>query len=232
MTKKLGMNMARKHVKCECDRWYYWCDKLGLLVWQDMPSGDSGRNDESKANYRLELKAIVDALHNHPCIVVWVPFNEGWGQHDTRQVVTWLEDYDPTRLVNEASGWHDRGSGLISDMHKYPAPGMRPVEDRRTVVLGEFGGLGMPVRGHTWQDEKNWGYVSYDTAEKLTAAYVDLLTQMRPLISQGLSAAIYTQTSDVEGEVNGLMTYDRQRVKMDLDRIAAAARALYDAPPK
>jgi hypothetical protein len=171
-------------------------------------------------------------LQNHPCIVVWVPFNEGWGQHDTRQVVTWLEGYDPTRLVNEASGWHDRGSGRISDMHKYPAPGMRPVEDRRTVVLGEFGGLGMPVRGHTWQDEKNWGYVSYDTAEKLTAAYVDLLTQMRPLISQGLSAAIYTQTSDVEGEVNGLMTYDRQRVKMDLDRVAAAAQALYDAPPK
>jgi hypothetical protein len=232
MTKKFGMNMARKHVKCECDRWYYWCDKLGLLVWQDMPSGDSGRNDESKANYRRELKALVDTLYNHPCIVVWVPFNEGWGQHDTRQVVSWLEDYDPTRIVNEASGWHNRGSGLLSDMHNYRAPGMRPVEERRAVVLGEFGGLGMPVHGHTWQDEKNWGYVSYDSPEKLTDAYVALLTHMRPLISQGLSAAVYTQTSDVEVEVNGLMTYDRERVKMDLDRIAAAAQRLYETPPK
>jgi beta-galactosidase/beta-glucuronidase len=232
MTKKLGMNMARKHVKCECDRWYYWCDKLGLLVWQDMPSGDAGKNDESKANYRRELKGMIDALRNHPCIVVWVPFNEGWGQHDTGQVVSWLEDYDRSRLVNESSGWHDQGSGHVSDMHKYPGPGMRPVEERRAVVLGEFGGLGMPIRGHTWQDEKNWGYVSYDTAAKLTDAYVDLLTQMRPLVKQGLSAAVYTQTSDVEGEVNGLMTYDRERVKMDLDRIANAARQLYDVAPK
>lgn len=232
MTKKLGMNMARKHVKCECDRWYYWCDMLGLLVWQDMPSGETGRNDDSKANYRRELQAMVDALGNHPSIVVWVPFNEGWGQHDTRDVVNWLEGYDATRPVNEASGWHNRGSGKISDMHNYPGPGMRPVEEKRVIVLGEFGGLGMPVKGHTWQDEKNWGYVSYDSLEKLTDAYVTLLTRMRPLVGQGLSAAVYTQTSDVEGEVNGLMTYDRDRVKMDADRIAAAARRLYEAPPK
>ncbi|MEX2309742.1 MAG: sugar-binding domain-containing protein [Pirellulales bacterium] len=232
MTKKFGMNMARKHVKYECDRWYYWCDKLGLLVWQDMPSGSAGRDNGSKKNYRKELKAMVDALRNHPCIVMWVPFNEGWGQHDTREVVSWLKDYDPSRLVNEASGWHNRGSGLVSDMHNYPGPGMRPVEERRAVVLGEFGGLGMPVRGHTWQDEKNWGYVSYDTHEKLTDAYVNLLTQMRPLIGQGLSAAVYTQTSDVEIEVNGLMTYDREHVKMDLERVATAARRLYDTAPK
>jgi hypothetical protein len=231
MTKKFGMNMARKHVKYECDRWYYWCDKLGLLVWQDMPSGDSSRNDESRANYRSELRAMVDTLHNHPSIVVWVPFNEGWGQHNTREVVTWLEEYDPSRPVNEASGWHDRGSGQISDMHSYPGPGMRPVETKRAVVLGEFGGLGMPVRGHTWQDEKNWGYVSYDSPDKLTDAYVALLTKLRLLIGQGLSAAVYTQTSDVEIEVNGLMTYDRELVKMDIDRMSAAARKLYEAPP-
>ena len=119
------MNMARKHVKYESDRWYYWCDKLGLLVWQDMPSGDAEQNDESKANYRRELKAMIDALRNHPSIVMWVPFNEGWGQHDTPEVVAWLEEYDPTRPVNEASGWHDSGSGDVSDMHSYPGPGMR-----------------------------------------------------------------------------------------------------------
>jgi hypothetical protein len=232
MTKKFGMNMARKHVKYECARWYYWCDKLGLLVWQDMPSGNAEQSDAGKANYRRELKAMVDALHNHPCIVMWVPFNEGWGQHDTPEVVAWLQDYDPTRLVNEASGWHDRGSGAVSDMHSYPGPGVRPVEPNRAVVLGEFGGLGMPVRGHTLRDERNWGYVSYDTKEKLTDAYIDLLTRMRPLIGQGLSAAVYTQTSDVETEVNGLMTYDRELVKMDLARIAAAARRLHDPPPK
>jgi hypothetical protein len=231
MTKKFGMNMARKHVKYEPARWYYWCDRLGLLVWQDMPSGDADQSDDGKAHYRRELQAMVDALHNFPCIVMWVPFNEGWGQHDMLETVAWLQDYDPSRPVNEASGWHDRGSGTISDMHSYPGPGMRPVEKDRVVVLGEFGGLGMPVRGHTLRDERNWGYVSYDTKEKLTDAYIDLLTRMRPLIGQGLSAAVYTQTSDVETEVNGLMTYDRELVKMDLARIAAAAKRLYDPPP-
>ncbi len=231
MTKKFGMNMARKHVKYESARWYYWCDKLGLLVWQDMPAGDSPRNDESKANFRTELKAMIDTLHNFPSIVMWVPFNEGWGQYDTPEIVQWIESYDPTRPVNEASGWTDQHSGTVSDMHSYPGPGMRLVEEDRVVVLGEFGGLGMPVSGHSWQAEKNWGYVSYKTAEELTEAYVNLLTRMRPLIGRGLSAAVYTQTSDVEIEVNGLMTYDRDVVKMDLERIAVAANKLYLPPP-
>ncbi len=231
MTKQFGMNMARKHVKYESARWYYWCDKLGLMIWQDMPSGDAGRNDESKANYRRELKAMIDALHPFPSIVMWVPFNEGWGQHDTGDVVAWIQEYDPTRPVNEASGWHDRKTSDVSDMHSYPGPGMRPVEEKRVSVLGEFGGLGMPVAGHTWQAEKNWGYVSYKTAAELTHAYVELLTQMRPLIGMGLSAAVYTQTSDVEIEVNGLMTYDREIVKMNLETIAAAAKKLYLPPP-
>jgi hypothetical protein len=232
MTKKLGMNMARKHVKYECARWYYWCDRLGLLVWQDMPSGDAQRNDESRANYRRELQAMIDALHNFPSIVMWVPFNEGWGQHATSETVEWIQQYDPTRPVNEASGWTDRGSGDVSDMHSYPGPGMREPEDDRVSVLGEFGGLGMPVRGHTWQQERNWGYVSYNNAEELTDAYVNLLTEMRPLIGRGLAAAVYTQTSDVEIEVNGLMTYDRELVKMDESRIAEAARKLYLPPPE
>ncbi len=131
MTKKLGMNMARKHVKYESARWYYWCDRLGLLVWQDMPSGDAQRNDESRANYRRELQAMIDALHNFPSIVMWVPFNEGWGQHATRETVGWIQQYDPTRPVNEASGWTDGGSGDVSDMHSYPGPGMRA---RRTTA--------------------------------------------------------------------------------------------------
>jgi hypothetical protein len=232
MTQKLGMNMARKHTKYECDRWYYWCDKLGLLVWQDMPSGDSDRTPESRANYRRELKSMIDALRNHPSIVMWVPFNEGWGQHDTPEVVAWLQKYDPSRPINEASGWHDRGSGDVSDMHNYPGPGMRTVESDRVVVLGEFGGLGMPIKGHTWTDEKNWGYVSYATNEELTDAYVALLRAMRPLVSRGLSAAVYTQTSDVEVEVNGFMTYDREMVKMDADRITKETRRLYGPTPK
>jgi hypothetical protein len=231
MTKRLGMNMARKHVKYECPRWYYWCDRLGLLVWQDMPSGDVHKSAESKANYRRELKAMIDALHNFPSIVMWVPFNEGWGQHYTEDIVKWLQQYDPTRPVNEASGWHDKGSGDVADMHNYPGPGMREPEPNRVSVLGEFGGLGMPVRGHTWQDEKNWGYVSYDSAEELTDAYVELLTMMRPMIGRGLSAAVYTQTTDVEIEVNGLMTYDRGLVKMDKARIVEAAQKLYLPPP-
>ncbi|WP_210417964.1 glycoside hydrolase family 2 protein [Bythopirellula goksoeyrii] len=230
-TKQFGMNMARKHTKVESARWYYWCDKLGLLVWQDMPSGDADKTDESKANYRRELKAMIDTLHNHPSIVMWVPFNEGWGQHDTQEVVAWLEAYDPSRPINEASGWHDRGSGLISDTHSYPGPAMRPMEEDRVIVLGEFGGLGMPVPGHTWQDQANWGYVSYQTKEELTDAYVALLDAMRFLIGQGLSAAVYTQTSDVEIEVNGLLTYDRELEKMDSAKITAAAKRLFEPPP-
>ncbi len=232
MTKKFGMNMARKHVKVEIPRWYYWCDKLGLLVWQDMPSSNVGEEAAGKQNFRRELQAIVDDLGNHPSIVMWVPFNEGWGQHDVPETVAWLEQYDPSRPVNEASGWHDRGTGTVSDMHNYPGPGMRPVEEDRVVVLGEFGGLGMPLSGHTWQEERNWGYVSYDNKEALTDAYVALLTRLWLLIPQGLSAAVYTQTSDVEIEVNGLMTYDREVVKMDLERIAEAARRLHGTPPK
>ena len=231
MTKKFGMNMARKHVKVEPARWYYWCDRLGLLVWQDMPSGHTAKTAESRVNFKRELQAMLDALHHFPSIVMWVPFNEGWGQHETPEIAGWVKEYDQTRPVNEASGWHDHGSGDVADMHNYPGPGMREPEADRVSVLGEFGGLGLPVAEHTWQPEENWGYVSYTNAEDLTNAYVDLLTKMRPLIGRGLAAAVYTQTTDVEIEVNGLMTYDRAVVKMDLDRITEAARKLYLPPP-
>ncbi|MCP5520660.1 MAG: beta galactosidase jelly roll domain-containing protein [Verrucomicrobiales bacterium] len=238
MTKRLGMNMARKHVKVEPERWYYWCDKLGLLVWQDMPSGsfggrdDARLSDEASAEYEKELRRLVAGRYNHPSIIMWVPFNEGWGQHETPRYAALVKQLDPSRLVNEASGWTDRGSGDVKDIHAYPGPSAPAPEEERAVVLGEFGGLGLPMRGHTWQSEANWGYRSFTDSDSLTAAYVTLMKKLHPLVgSHGLSAAVYTQTSDVEVEVNGLMTYDRERVKLDLDAIAAAARKLYGPPP-
>ena len=234
MTKKLGFNLARKHVKVEPDRWYYWCDKLGLLVWQDMPSGDKyispsqpdiTRSPESAREFELELQALIAGRANHPCIVMWVPYNEGWGQWDTPRIVELIKTLDPSRLVDNTSGWTDRRVGDVMDMHKYPGPGAPEPEPNRASVLGEFGGLGLPVRGHTWQAEKNWGYRSFTNSAALTTAYLDLMDNLFPLIdSKGLSAAVYTQTTDVEIEVNGLMTYDREVVKMDARKVAAANR--------
>jgi hypothetical protein len=242
MTKKLGFNMVRKHVKVEPERWYYWCDKLGLLVWQDMPSGDASvepgkgeirRSKESAENYERELKVMIAALRNHPCIVLWVPFNEGWGQYDTKRIVDLVKKEDPTRLVTCASGWNDvAGAGDVHDIHVYPGPGAPPPEAKRAIVLGEFGGLGLPLRGHTWQDEMNWGYRSFKTQPELTEAYLQLVAGLRVLIPGGLSAAVYTQTTDVEIEVNGLMTYDRAVVKMDAKRITKANNRLYLPPPE
>jgi len=238
--KKLGCNMLRKHVKVEPDRLYYWCDKLGLMVWQDMPNGDKHiggndpdieRSEESAKQFELELKRVINAYSNHPCIVMWVPFNEGWGQYDTARIVDLIKALDPSRLVDNTSGWADRGVGDVHDIHRYPGPAAPPTEENRAAVLGEFGGLGLPVPGHTWQDEKNWGYRSYKTREELTDAYLVLLDNLRLLIGPGLSAAVYTQTTDVEIEVNGLMTYDRAMIKMDVDKVAAANRLLYQPPP-
>jgi hypothetical protein len=238
--KKLGCNMLRKHVKVEPDRLYYWCDKLGLLVWQDMPNGDRHirgrdkdivRSDESATQFELELTRVVNAFRNHPSIVMWVPFNEGWGQYDTGRIVNLIKELDSTRLVNNASGWADRGFGDVHDIHKYPGPAAPPVEENRAAVLGEFGGLGLPVKRHTWQDEKNWGYRTYKTREELTDAYLVLLENLRSLIGEGLCAGVYTQTTDVEIEVNGLMTYDRAMIKMDVKKAAAANKRLYLPPP-
>jgi beta-galactosidase/beta-glucuronidase len=246
MTKKLGFNMARKHVKVEPDRWYYWADTLGLLVWQDMPSGfatNAGgvrrpnnapftRTPDEAKDFEGELKEMIDTLRNHPSIVMWVPFNEGWGQYDTERLTKWIKDYDPTRLVNNASGWTDKGVGDVHDMHNYPGPNSPKPEPNRAVVLGEFGGLGLPLPGHTWQDQRNWGYKSFKTQAEVTAAYLDLVQKLHVLEgTSGLSAAVYTQTTDVEIEVNGLMTYDRAIVKPDLEKIAAANRRVYTEPP-
>jgi beta-galactosidase/beta-glucuronidase len=236
MLKDLGFNMMRKHVKVEPRRFYYWCDKLGFMVWQDMPSGDAyirpqdpdfQRSEESAREFEQEFSAIIRALSNHPSIVMWVCFNEGWGQFDTPRIVEWVRAQDPTRLVNGASGWTDRGVGDVIDIHSYPGPAAPPNQPNRAAVLGEFGGLGLPVRGHTWQDEKNWGYRSFTTSEELTEAYIGLIDKLKPLILSGLSAAVYTQTTDVEIEVNGLMTYDRALVKMDKERVSQTNKGIY-----
>jgi hypothetical protein len=233
VTKKLGMNMARKHVKIEPDRWYYWCDKLGLLAWQDMPSGDRyihagepdfDRSDGSSQQFEMELKNLIDNFYNHPCIIVWVPFNEGWGQYDTPRIAGLIKKLDPTRLVNPASGWADRGVGDMHDIHSYPGPASPEPEEKRAIVLGEFGGLGLPIKGHTWQDEKNWGYRNFTNQAELTEAYRNLIKKLYSMIAKGLSAAVYTQTTDVEIEVNGLMTYDRAIIKMNPEEVARINR--------
>jgi len=229
ITKKLGFNMARKHVKIEPDRWYYWCDKLGLLVWQDMPSGDQyiGHNDpditrteESEKQYKYELQKLVEDHYNHPSIIVWVPFNEGWGQFKTCEITDFIRKLDTTRLVNPTSGWADRNVGDIRDIHAYPGPAMPEPEENRAIVLGEFGGLGLPLEGHTWQEKDNWGYRNYTNQDELLNAYTKLIIDLMPMVDKGLSAAVYTQTTDVEIEVNGLMTYDRAVIKMDPEKVA------------
>jgi hypothetical protein len=228
-TKELGFNVIRKHVKVEPARWYYHCDRLGMIVWQDMPSAQD-MAAEGHANFARELRAMIDTLRNHPSIVMWVPFNEDWGQHDTEEHVAWLKSYDPTRIVNNTSGWTDMKVGDVVDLHAYPGPATPPLEKARAAVLGEFGGLGLPVEGHAWLDRGNWGYRSYKTLAELNTAYLDLLEQLRLHAGDGLAAAIYTQTTDVEIEVNGVMTYDRSLVKLSPESIAANRR-MYDAPP-
>ena len=242
MTKKFGFNMLRKHVKVEPARFYYHCDKLGMLVWQDMPNGDRHiggnqpdirRSPESSANYEKEWKEIVTALYNNPSIVVWVPFNEGWGQFDTCRILDWTKELDPTRLVDGPSGWTDRGCGDIHDIHAYRGPAMPRPEENRAIVLGEYGGLGLPIDGHIWlKTERNWGYGgNLKDQDDLFNTYNMLNVKMHPMIGKGLSAAVYTQTTDVEVEVNGLMTYDRAVIKVDVDKFKASNDALRLPPP-
>lgn len=254
ITKQMGFNMIRKHVKIEPDRWYYHCDRLGMLVWQDMPSGvvsiplerkdkhytsprtynndpDALRRSESTAQFEWELWRMIDIHRNAPCIVMWVPFNEGWGQYATNRIANEIKAYDPTRLVNSASGWALRPSGDIFDIHTYGVDLKEPSTSLdRATVIGEFGGIGYPVKGHLWNTEmRNWGYQTYHSEKELLDAYKHKFNQIAEMKkSKGLSAAVYTQTTDVEGEVNGLITYDREIIKIPVDTLKEMHSVLFE----
>ncbi len=247
-TKEMGFNMIRKHIKVEPARWYYHCDKLGMLVWQDMPSGDLGnrwdsrpgvvgqgteqnRSAESEGYYRKEWNEIMDDLYNFPSIVVWDPFNEAWGQFKTVEITEWTMKKDPSRLVNSASGGNFFLTGHIVDLHNYPEPAMPRPEifgSRQALVLGEFGGLGLPLTGHTWQQKDNWGYQTFKNADELFKRYSSFMDKLESLIKLGLSAAVYTQTTDVEVETNGLMTYDRKVMKVPAEQLRGVTQKLYN----
>jgi len=243
-TKEMGFNMIRKHVKVEPARWYTHCDEIGMLVWQDMPNGDSitnwqGRgffNDkelvrttQSEATYKKEWKEIIDYLYSYPSIAVWVPFNEAWGQFKTVEVAEWTKAYDPDRLVNPASGGNHFKIGDMLDIHHYPAPVMEMTSPEWATVLGEYGGIGLPVKGHLWDNDKGWGYIQLKSSEETTAEYVKYAKELRVLAKKGLSAAVYTQTTDVEGEINGLMTYDRKIDKLNVEEVKKANIAVINA---
>ena len=255
--KRAGFNMLRKHVKIEPARYYYHCDRAGLIVWQDMISGGISpkpawflfvslfkklRDDrcywrlgrgrkENREQFRGEYQRMITALYNTVSIAIWGPFNEGWGQFDAAQITGWSEELDPTRLVDHASGWFDQGAGDFKSEHIYFKPLPKPdIEPERGWVLSEFGGYSLNVPGHTWNPQKDFGYKKFKDQNALTAAYIDLLeNQLVPWIKAGLSAAVYTQTTDVETEVNGFLTYDRKVVKMELDTIAAAHKKVIHA---
>lgn len=247
-TKDLGFNMIRKHVKVEPALWYAYCDKIGMLVWQDMPSGDNhgprwqnrdyyqgaefSRSPESEDDYRQEWTEIMDFLYNSPSVVVWVPFNESWGQFKTAEISDWTRAKDPSRLVNPASGGNFFATGDILDLHQYPAPKMFLYDGQRVNVLGEFGGIGLVKEGHLWTPDRNWGYVQFKDENEVTDTYVDYIRQLIDLVDDGFSAGVYTQTTDVEIEVNGLMTYDREKVKVDEDRVRDVNRELVNSLSK
>ena len=243
-TKELGFNMIRKHVKVEPARWYYHCDRLGMIVWQDMPSGGRGpgwqteqyfdgpeslRSMESEACYKKEWREIIESLISQPCIGVWVPFNESWGQFKTPEIVEMTKQLDPTRLVNPASGGNFYPCGDILDLHHYPEPKMVLYDPTRATVLGEYGGIGRKVEGHTWVKDQGWGYVEFDTEEKVTDTYVEYAELLYKMAFQGFSAAVYTQTTDCETELNGLMTYDREVVKLNPERLLKINRKIAHA---
>ena len=233
-TKDFGFNMIRKHIKVEPARWYMHCDKMGIIVWQDMPSGDKNpewqmrqyfdgrerqRSAVSEANYRKEWKEIMDYLYSYPCIGVWVPFNEAWGQFKTAEIAEWTKQMDPSRLVNPASGGNHYQCGDMLDLHNYPAPNLYLYDATRPTVLGEYGGIGLVEKEHLWVPDRNWGYVQFNSSKEATDEYVKYANILLDLIPKGFSGAVYTQTTDVEIEVNGLITYDRKVIKLDEARV-------------
>lgn len=231
-SKKAGFNLIRKHMKTEPQRWYYWCDKMGLMVWQDMPCIWYQDEDTAivRSRFRNEWKEIIDEHYNAPSIITWVPFNENWGAFDVKEITAWTKQYDPSRLVNGNSGFNnnpsyqkaygDPGNGDYVDTHIYVGPYGASVPDKnRAASLGEFGGVGLFVRDHLYPVANN-AYDMMATKEDLTNKYVLLLNEVEQLVKyKGLSVAIYTQTTDVEHEINGILTYDRQVEKMDYEKV-------------
>ncbi|MDR1814526.1 MAG: beta-galactosidase [Tannerella sp.] len=232
--KELGYNMLRKHIKTEPARWYSWCDRLGMLVWQDMPSGDNNWNPEGRSpwwdankerinpaheNFFREWKEIIDALYSYPSIVMWITFNEGWGQFRTKEVAEWTKAYDPSRLLNAATGGNHTREGDLLDIHNYPEPSLNLWDATRPVLLGEYGGIALVAEGHLWQPDKNFGYVQFKTSQEATDKYVEYAEMLKELIKRGLCGAVYTQLSDVEGEANGILSYDRKIIKLDAARL-------------
>lgn len=239
--KKAGFNMLRKHIKIEPLLWYHYCDVNGILVWQDMVNGGGNygleisvipfigitlddtnyntyhRTDkEGRDLYYQELEETINHLYNCPCIAMWVPFNEGWGQFDSAKAYEKIKELDKTRVVDTASGWHDMGKSDVISKHIYFTP-IKVKRGNRPYVLSEYGGFSMRINGHTF-NKKMFGYKIYNTKESLTKAYSRLFNNtIIPQIKDGLSAAVYTQLTDVEDELNGLMTYDREVVKIDVD---------------
>ncbi len=250
--KDLGFNMLRKHIKVEPARWYYHCDRIGMLVWQDMVSGGKALNTfhagvlpnvqgvfnpivnltkkdnayatfnrdriEWRQQFEDELFEMIDSLYNYPSICCWVPFNEGWGQFDAKRIGDAVKAYDPSRYVDHASGWYDQKGCDFRSMHKYILPVILPKYDGRPIVLSEYGGYSNKIPNHVWNWEKSFGYQMYKDKDSLTAAYKKLHEkQIIPQIKKGLSATVYTQVSDVEFEVNGMLSYDRELIKLHED---------------
>ncbi|HUW93036.1 MAG TPA: glycoside hydrolase family 2 TIM barrel-domain containing protein [Bacteroidales bacterium] len=254
VTKQMGFNMIRKHIKVEPARWYYWCDKLGIMVWQDMPSGmvvipeegqerpvhvqhvprngeDLNKRSLESAQFEWELNRMIKQHYNHPGVVIWVVFNEGWGQYQTCRMADLARGLDPSRLINAVSGWALRPCGDIYDIHTYQVDVLTPpVSIDMASVIGEYGGIGYPVEGHLWDPAmRNWGYQTYTTAEELLVRYKEKFDQVLEMKrSKGLSAAVYTQTTDVEGEVNGLITYDRKVIKIPVGTLNDMHVLLYE----
>ena len=255
--KELGFNMIRKHIKVEPERFYYLCDKIGMFVWQDMPNGGGdydmlfvteltnaydwiARNvtddhyewfmradEEGRAQYYVDLQGMIEELYNHPCIATWVPFNEGWGQFDANKATALIRSVDPTRFVNEACGWFDQHGGDMYSIHNY-APGLDiTAQPDRVVALTEFGGYAYAMPGHL-ACEKEFGYQSFHSKEELTANYKRLWNdEIFPNVERGMSATVYTQTSDIEEEINGIFTYDRDEVKLLEADVLALNQKLY-----
>jgi len=245
-TKDYGFNMIRKHIKVEPARWFTHCDREGILVWQDMPCLEDNHlnqwlftefnagtdypvSDEQKAVYYKEWTDIINEHRAYPSVVVWVPFNEAWAQFDTEKVAEYTKNLDPTRLVNPASGGNHRPCGDILDMHHYPEPYMFFKAPDYCLVLGEYGGIGCPVEGHLWKEDNNWGYVKFEDFGVVTDKYVEFTEILKGLVKEGFSAAVYTQTTDVEIEVNGLMTYDREIDKLDVARVSVANKSVIES---